>query len=89
MPLAIELYDPHGRPVQIHYSILDATWRFPAVARCWEQMARRAGWSINFGDKHVSIALTQTSCYNTNCQTGSILDASQYASPEGLMKIVQ
>jgi len=48
----------------------------------------QAGYSINFLDKHVSISLTQTSCYNTTCQP-QYLDARQYASPEGLMKINQ
>jgi hypothetical protein len=45
-------------------------------------------FSVNFLDKHITIDLTQTSCYNTNCQP-QYLDARQYASPEGLMKINQ
>jgi len=87
MPLAIELYDPQGG-------------LFKFITQFWTPMAipgggsllgtngPQAGWSINFDDKHVSISLTQSSCYNTNCPQ-QYLDASQYASPEGLMKIIQ
>ncbi len=87
LPLAIELYDSQG-----------ALFKF--ITQLWTPMAipsggsvlgtngPQAGYSINFLDKHVSISLTQTSCYNTSCQT-QYLDARQYASPEGLMKINQ
>jgi len=86
-PLAIELYDPQGG-------------LFKYITQFWTPMAvpsggavlgtngPQAGLSVNFADKHISISVTQSSCYNTDCQP-QYLDATQYASPEGLMKIIQ
>jgi hypothetical protein len=87
LPLAIELYDPQGGL----FKFITQFWTPLAVPSGGSVLGTngpQAGWSINFGDKHVSISLTQTSCYNTSCQP-QYLDASQYASPEGLMKIIQ
>jgi len=87
MPLAIELYDPRGGL----FKFITQFWTPMAIPSGGAMLGTngpQAGWSINFGDKHLSISLTQTSCYNTNCQT-QYLDVSQYASPEGLMKIIQ
>ena len=87
LPLAIELYDPQGGL----FKFITQFWTPLAVPSGGSVLGTngpQAGWSINFGDRHVSISLTQTSCYNLNCQP-QYLDASQYASPEGLMKIVQ
>jgi hypothetical protein len=86
-PLAIELYDPQG----VLFKFITQFWTpfaVPGGGSVLGTNGPQAGWSINFGDKHVSISLTQTSCYNADCQP-QYLDASQYASPEGLMKIVQ
>jgi len=45
---------------------------------------------INFKDHHVSISPSVRSCVNSECEkTDGYLDVSRYASPEGLMKIVQ
>ena len=87
LPLAIELYDPQGAL----FKLITQFWTPMAVPSGGSVLGTngpQAGWSINFLDKHASISLTQTSCYNTNCQP-QYLDASQYASPEGLMKIIQ
>jgi len=87
MPLAIELYDPRGTL----FKFITQFWTPMAVPSGGAVLGTdgpQAGYSINFGDRHVSIALSQSSCYNTACQP-QYLDASQYASPEGLMKIVQ
>ena len=87
MPLAIELYDPQGGL----FKFITQFWTPMAIPSGGAMLGTngpQAGWSINFGDKHLSISLTQTSCYNTGCQA-QYLDASQYASPEGLMKIIQ
>ncbi len=87
LPLAIELYDPQGGL----FKFITQFWTplaVPSGGAVLGTNGPQAGWSINFGDKHVSISLTQTSCYNTDCQP-QYLDASQYASPEGLMKIIQ
>jgi hypothetical protein len=87
LPLAIELYDPRGSL----FKFITQLWTpmaIPSGGSVLGTNGPQAGYSINFLDKHVSIALTQTSCYNTSCQP-RYLDASEYASPEGLMKINQ
>jgi hypothetical protein len=87
LPLAIELYDPRGTL----FKFITQLWTPMAVPSGGSVLGTngpQAGYSINFLDKHVSIALAQTSCYNTSCQP-RYLDASEYASPEGLMKINQ
>jgi len=87
LPLAIELYDPQGSL----FKFITQLWTpmaIPSGGSVLGTNGPQAGYSINFLDKHVSIALTQTSCYNTSCQP-RYLDASEYASPEGLMKINQ
>ncbi len=43
---------------------------------------------VNFKDKHLTISTVEQPCYNTDCSTG-YFDVGRYASPEGLMKIVQ
>jgi hypothetical protein len=86
-PLAIELYDQHGALAKF----ITQFWTpqpIPDNGSALGTNGPQSGWSVNFSDKHVTIALTQNSCYNTNCDR-QFLDASQYASPEGLMKIVQ
>lgn len=44
---------------------------------------------INFKDKHVSMTVALHSCVNSECAKNGYLDVSRYASPEGLLKIVQ
>jgi hypothetical protein len=44
---------------------------------------------INFKDQHVSISPSLPACVNSDCERNGYLDVSRYASPEGLMKIVQ
>jgi hypothetical protein len=87
LPLAIELYDSRGAL----FKFITQFWTplaVPSGGAVLGTNGPQAGWSINFADKHVSISLTQESCYNTDCQP-RYLDAGQYASPEGLMKIIQ
>jgi hypothetical protein len=87
LPLAVELYDPQGAL----FKFITQFWTPMAVPTGGSVLGTngpQAGWSINFSDKHVSISLTQESCYNKACPP-RYLDTSQYASPEGLMKIVQ
>jgi hypothetical protein len=86
-PLAIELYDPKGALAKF----ITQFWTPLAIPDGGSTLGTngpQTGWSINFADRHVTIALTQSSCYNTNCEP-QFLDSSQYASPEGLMKINQ
>jgi hypothetical protein len=87
LPLAIELYDPQGAL----FKFITQFWTPMAIPSGGSMLGTngpQAGYSINFLDKHVTIDVTQTSCYNTNCQP-QYLDAREYASPEGLMKINQ
>jgi hypothetical protein len=44
---------------------------------------------VNFGNKHVTVFSYLRSCVDGECATGGYLDISRYASPEGLMKIMQ
>ena len=44
---------------------------------------------INFTDQHLSIEPSLRACINSNCARYGYLDVGRYASPEGLMKIVQ
>jgi hypothetical protein len=43
---------------------------------------------VNFKDKHLTISTVEEPCYNTDCGA-SYFDVERYASPQGLMKIVQ
>jgi uncharacterized protein DUF1329 len=47
------------------------------------------GLLVNFRNKHVTIAPYLRSCVNGECAAAGYLDVSRYASPEGLMKIMQ
>lgn len=47
------------------------------------------GLLVNFRNRHVTVSPYLTSCLNIECSKDGYLDTSRYASPEGLMKIVQ
>jgi len=47
------------------------------------------GLLVNFRHKHVTVLPYLRSCLNSECSKDGYLDTSRYASPEGLMKIVQ
>ena len=86
-PLAVELYDRKGALSKF----ITQFWTplaIPGGGSALGTNGPQAGWSINFADKHFTISLSQGSCYSTSCDP-QYLDVSQYASPEGLMKIVQ
>ncbi len=44
---------------------------------------------INFKDQHLSVEPSLHACINSDCARNGYFDVSRYASPEGLMKIVQ
>jgi hypothetical protein len=48
-----------------------------------------AGLLVNFRNRHVTVSPYLVSCFNIECSKDGYLDTSRYASPEGLMKIVQ
>jgi hypothetical protein len=47
------------------------------------------GLLVNFRHKHVTISSYLRSCVDGECGSAGYLDISRYASPEGLMKIMQ
>jgi hypothetical protein len=47
------------------------------------------GLLVNFRNKHVSVEPYLRSCLDGECSASGYLDIGRYASPEGLMKIVQ
>jgi Protein of unknown function (DUF1329) len=47
------------------------------------------GLLVNFRNRHVTMSPYLRPCLNTDCAKDGYLDISRYASPEGLMKIVQ
>lgn len=47
------------------------------------------GLLVNFRNKHVTVSPYLRSCVDSECSTAGYLDISRYASPEGLMKIMQ
>jgi uncharacterized protein DUF1329 len=47
------------------------------------------GLLVNFQNKHVTVSPYLRSCLDGGCAAGGYLDLSRYASPEGLMKIMQ
>jgi hypothetical protein len=47
------------------------------------------GLLVNFRNRHVTVSPYLVSCLNVECSKDGYLDTSRYASPEGLMKIVQ
>jgi len=47
------------------------------------------GLLVNFRNQHVTVSPYLRSCLDGGCAAGGYLDLSRYASPEGLMKIMQ
>ncbi|HJU11060.1 MAG TPA: DUF1329 domain-containing protein [Candidatus Binataceae bacterium] len=47
------------------------------------------GLLVNFRNKHVTISPYLRSCLDGECASDGYLDINRYASPEGLMKIIQ
>lgn len=47
------------------------------------------GLLVNFRSKHVTLSPYLRSCVDAQCEQYGYLDTTRYASPEGLMKIVQ
>ena len=47
------------------------------------------GLLVNFRNEHVAVFVYLRSCLDAECAAGGYLDVSRYASPEGLMEIMQ
>jgi hypothetical protein len=86
----LDLYDPAG---ELYKSQLIFSYpaRVPGTNGDVAQLAAgpNTSYLINFKDQHVSISPSLRSCVNSDCEKSGYLDVTRYASPEGLMKIVQ
>jgi hypothetical protein len=86
----LDLYDPSG---DLYKSQLIFSYPTPLPGTNGDVAQLGAGpntsYLINFKDQHVSISPSRRSCINSDCKSNGYLDVTRYASPEGLMKIVQ
>ena len=86
----LDLYDPAGK---IYKSQLVLSYPAPVPGTNGDVAQLGAGpntsYLINFRDRHVSVSPSLRSCVNADCTSNGYLDVTRYASPEGLMKIVQ
>jgi hypothetical protein len=86
----LDLYDPAGALFKSQF-----IFSYPATlpGTNGDVVELTAGpnisYLINFKDSHVSISPSLRSCINRDCERNGYLDVTRYASPEGLMKIIQ
>lgn len=86
----VDLYDPAGELYKTQL-IVSRPGPIPETRGDAAQLLAGPNTSllINFKDRHVSMTLALHSCVNSDCVKNGYLDVSRYASPEGLLKIVQ
>ncbi len=86
----LDLYDAAG---DLYKSQLVFLYPMPIPATQGDVVELLAGpntgFLVNFKNKHVTVSPGLHSCVNLDCAKDGYLDISRYASPEGLMKIVQ
>jgi len=86
----LDLYDSDGH---LYKSQLILSYPEPIPGTAGDTAELVAGpntsFLINFKDKHLSISAALRSCVNSDCAANGYLDVNSYASPEGLLKIVQ
>ena len=86
----LDLYDPDGH---LYKSQLILSYPEPIPGTAGDAAELVAGpntsFLINFKDQHLSISPALRSCVNSECAAHGYLDVNRYASPEGLLKIVQ
>ena len=87
LPLAIDLYDIGRRLVQVLVG-LETPLRVPDTGTALGVNGATDLLIVNFKDKHMTAATAASPCFNTDCNA-QYLDASRYASPEGLSSIAQ
>jgi hypothetical protein len=86
----VDLYDAPGK-----LSKTQQVFLYPAVIPATDgdvaELAAGPNTSllVNFRDKHATVFLYLRSCLNRECAAAGYLDITRYASPEGLMKILQ
>ncbi|MGH7907186.1 MAG: DUF1329 domain-containing protein [Candidatus Binataceae bacterium] len=86
-PLAFELYDTKGQLAKYFVEFI-APMRVPKTGVALSTNGAIETFIVNFKDKHMTLNTAQDACYNTEC-SANYFDISRYASPAGLMKIVQ
>jgi hypothetical protein len=86
-PLATELYDRDGKLYKFLFEFL-MPLRVPQTGVALGANGATLDSIVNFKDKHLTISTVEEPCYNTDC-SASYFDVERYASPQGLMKIVQ
>jgi hypothetical protein len=86
-PLAIDLYDPAG---QLYKSWIEfqSPMRVPGTGTALGVNGANELLIANFKDKHLTVSTAEHPCFNSDC-SAQYLDASRYASPDGLSKIAQ
>jgi hypothetical protein len=86
-PLATELYDRDGKLYKFLFEFL-MPLQVPQTGIALGANGATLDSIVNFKDKHLTISTVEEPCYNTDC-SANYFDVGVYASPEGLMKIVQ
>jgi hypothetical protein len=86
-PLAIDLYDSQGALYKFWTGFLTPI-RVPNTGAALGVNGATELLIVNFKDQHMTVATAANPCFNTDCNA-QYLDASRYASPEGLSKIAQ
>jgi hypothetical protein len=86
----IDLFDASGNLFKMQM-IVSYPQPIPGTAHDVVQLVAGSNTSflINFKDEHLSIDPNLHACINSDCAKDGYFDLSRYASPEGLMKIVQ
>ena len=86
----LDLYDALGKLSKTQLVFLDPV-RIPGSKGDVAELLTgpSIGLLVNFHSEHVTVSPYLHSCLNDQCAEAGYLDVSSYASPEGLMKIVQ
>jgi hypothetical protein len=86
----LDLYDSSGRLFKSQL-IFSYPERIPGTESDLAQLVAGSNTSflINFKDRHLSLEPNLHACINSDCARDGYLDIRRYASPDGLMKIVQ
>jgi hypothetical protein len=86
----LDLYDSDGQLFKSQL-IFSYPERVPGTAHDLAQLVAGSNTSflINFKDRHLSLEPNLRACINSDCARNGYLDIRRYASPDGLMKILQ
>jgi len=86
----LDLYDSSGQLFKSQL-IFSYPERIPGTEHDQAQLVAGSDTSflINFKDRHLSLEPNLRACINSDCTRNGYLDIRRYASPDGLMKIMQ